>query len=417
MDQRFFLQPFAVSGDRDSIPTAVQPSGTVSYAQGFGVDYELNLATEPTAKPIPRGSTNGLFYDVTFALGDLQRNGTPEFITTADNGGSPYAYAKGALVRWRASGGDPFRVYVSRQDGNTALPSDATKWDPFPEPASNSEATTGTSTTKFISPATLTYVLSSVSVTVPAASFTVSGISRYATQAEIQTGVVDAAMTPAPFRQALLTFLIPPATATTVGRSRFATGPEAAGFALDTVGITPATLGTAIPAASTTQVGRSRFATLVEAQGNALDTVGVTPAGLVDRARFGQNANFAAVSATSYNKTSSRELKELDGECPYGLAEVLALETGIGRYIPGVVPGVNHTQLFLIAEQAEGWIPEVVDPEGATFDGHAYPTLDYTQVVPVLVRALQQENRARRTWQAVSITLGLAALVLHFVGG
>lgn len=417
MDQRFFLQPFAISGDRDSIPTAVQPSGSVSYAQGFGVDYELNLATEPTAKPIPRGSTNGLFYDITFALGDLQRNGTPEFITTADNGGTPYAYAKGALVRWRASGGDPYRVYVSRQDNNTSAPSDATKWDPFPEPASNGEAATGTSTTKFISPATLAYVLSSTSVSVPPASFTVAGISRYATQAEIQTGVVDAAMTPAPFRQALLTFLIPPATTTTVGRSRFATGPEAAAFALDTVGITPASLGIAIPAASTTTVGRSRFATTGEASAAILDTVGVTPAGLADRAKLNANVSFAAVSATSYNKTSSRELKELDGECPYGLAEVLALETAVGRYRPGVVPGVAERQLFLIAEQAREWIPEVVDDDGTTFEGHAYPTLDYTQVVPVLVRALQQENRSRRVWQAVSIALGLAAVALHFIGG
>ncbi len=54
----------------------------------------------------------------------------PQFITTADNDGSPFPYSKDAMCRYDAGGGEI--VYVSLVDSNSALPTDTTKWLPLP---------------------------------------------------------------------------------------------------------------------------------------------------------------------------------------------------------------------------------------------------------------------------------------------
>lgn len=120
---KFFRLPFAVSGDKTAVPDASQPSGSVSYEDGFGVDYELDPGVDPAAKDVPRDETNQLFYDITNAIAELQSFGTPDFITSALNGGVAYSYSKYARVKYS----DGF-VYVSKIDANTDLPTVAASW-------------------------------------------------------------------------------------------------------------------------------------------------------------------------------------------------------------------------------------------------------------------------------------------------
>lgn len=205
MRQKFILTPFAATGDRESPPDAQQPDGSVSYAQGFGPDYEADPATSPTAKPVPREETNGIYFDLSDALRALQTQSAPEFITPEDNGGSPFAYDRGVAVRWSANGQPPFTTYVSRVNGNTAVPSNATNWSPLLfEAATNAQALAGSSSALIITPAALQYVLSQTAVTVPSATTTQAGTTRYATNAEAQSGSpAAAAVTPPALQSAL----------------------------------------------------------------------------------------------------------------------------------------------------------------------------------------------------------------------
>lgn len=126
---KYFLNPFGTAGDKTVIPNDVQVSGSVSYASGWGIDYQKNLATDPTAKPVPRSQTNQLMFDVTENIQQYQRHGNPEFITTADNGGTPFPYAKYAIVRYDDSGvGTNYKLFQSLVDGNTSLPTNAVAW-------------------------------------------------------------------------------------------------------------------------------------------------------------------------------------------------------------------------------------------------------------------------------------------------
>lgn len=127
MDQHYFKTPFASGGDTTAIPEATQPSGDVSMTQGFTYDYERDLATDPAAKAIPRAQDNWLYNVITDALRQYQQVGIPEWITSADNGGSPFAYAQGVLVIKSGV------VYQSLVASNTGTPGvDSDKWGVFP---------------------------------------------------------------------------------------------------------------------------------------------------------------------------------------------------------------------------------------------------------------------------------------------
>lgn len=124
---KFFRIPFATSGDRASIPDASDPSGFVSYTDGYPIDYEQDPTTDPlTAKDIERDKMNQLLFDLSTALKELQSHTVPDFITSALNGGSPWSYDKYDTVRWN-DGVETF-VYESLVGSNTSLPSDTTKW-------------------------------------------------------------------------------------------------------------------------------------------------------------------------------------------------------------------------------------------------------------------------------------------------
>lgn len=76
MPAKKFIIPFAATGDKTAIPNTLQPDGTVSYAQGFGPDYELDKTVDPVnAKDVPRDQTNQLNFDVTDAIGEQQLYG------------------------------------------------------------------------------------------------------------------------------------------------------------------------------------------------------------------------------------------------------------------------------------------------------------------------------------------------------
>lgn len=82
MAGRYFEIPFAATGDRTVTPNAVQPDGSMSYSEGYGFDYE-RANTDPAYKPVPRDGMNGLFYDVTEALGIIQKQGFADWTTDA----------------------------------------------------------------------------------------------------------------------------------------------------------------------------------------------------------------------------------------------------------------------------------------------------------------------------------------------
>lgn len=124
---KFFIFPFGEDGDKATIPDDTQPSGSVSYQEGFGADYQKELGVDPDAKPIPRDQSNQLYYDITNAIRQYQTLGVPDFITEADFGGDPFPYDIYAIVRYN-NGIHGFQTFESRKTNNTDLPSVAASW-------------------------------------------------------------------------------------------------------------------------------------------------------------------------------------------------------------------------------------------------------------------------------------------------
>lgn len=124
---KFFRFPFALTGDKTAVPDDTQPSGSVSYEQGYGFDYSRDPASDPLAKNIERAKMNQLFYDITSVLNQYQTTGVPLFITAAENDGVAYEYEVNAQVRYD-DGVNGFRTYVSLVDNNDQLPTVGTHW-------------------------------------------------------------------------------------------------------------------------------------------------------------------------------------------------------------------------------------------------------------------------------------------------
>lgn len=128
MAQTYFKTPFANAGDVVTIPEATQPGGEVSYDQGFGVDYELSSSDVDVLYP-ERPVINELFKAITTNLQILAQHGFPDWITSADNDGSPYPYDIYSFVRHNDV------VYFSLENGNTDEPPSA-NWSAFSAPQS-----------------------------------------------------------------------------------------------------------------------------------------------------------------------------------------------------------------------------------------------------------------------------------------
>ena len=82
---KIYKQPFAHDGDTIAIPDASQPDGKMSSADGWTPDYQLPK-TDPNYKPVGRQEMNGVFKEVTEALGQVQVQGSATW--SAD--GAPY---------------------------------------------------------------------------------------------------------------------------------------------------------------------------------------------------------------------------------------------------------------------------------------------------------------------------------------
>lgn len=128
MRQKYYIDPFAFSGDQTAVPDAADPSGFVSYTLGYTFDYERLLdGSDPLAKFPTRQNMNYLLFEETNNIQQYQQNGVPEFITSTNNGGTPFTYSKGAQVLYSGSGNPPFVAYISLVDGNADTPP-SVKW-------------------------------------------------------------------------------------------------------------------------------------------------------------------------------------------------------------------------------------------------------------------------------------------------
>lgn len=153
---KFFRFPFAASGDKSAVPDTSQPTGVVSYEQGWGPDYQLNPKADPNAKPVDRQAMNQILADVTAAIREQQTTAIPDWIAPIQNGGLPFAYAVNALVRYDDGGG--VKIYVNTIDGNTNDPTGA-GWSVAPLSGAaplDSPAFTGTPTAPTAAPGTST---------------------------------------------------------------------------------------------------------------------------------------------------------------------------------------------------------------------------------------------------------------------
>ena len=123
---------FAVSGDKTDVPTDSQIDNTVSYEDGYTPDYQLEQV-DPSKKNIERGKLNSILNVITQSVKRWQDGFWPDFISSADNGGTAVEYSKDAAVF--GTGYDGEGIYFSLEDANTTEPTDNTKWRkwlPFP---------------------------------------------------------------------------------------------------------------------------------------------------------------------------------------------------------------------------------------------------------------------------------------------
>lgn len=123
---KFFRIPFALTGARAAVPFPDPGTGEVNYETGYPAQYQLPK-TDPASRNIERDKMNQLFYDMTAAIAELQSTGTPDFITSALNGGVAYSYGLGARVRYDDGVNGP-RVFQSLKNANTSLPTVAADW-------------------------------------------------------------------------------------------------------------------------------------------------------------------------------------------------------------------------------------------------------------------------------------------------
>jgi hypothetical protein len=123
-------KPFADTGDKTVIPEAIQPDGGVSFDQGWGAFYELNPATDPSAKRLSRTNYNYLFNVLFSNQKELVKQGVNNHIIGKE-------YDANDKVR-----GVDGKNYISLEDANTDTPP-STKWKLDPN---NSITITGTAT-------------------------------------------------------------------------------------------------------------------------------------------------------------------------------------------------------------------------------------------------------------------------------
>ncbi|PZS96794.1 tail fiber domain-containing protein [Stenotrophomonas maltophilia] len=97
----------------------------------------------------------------------------------------------------------------------------------------------------------------------------------------------------------------------------------------------------------------------------------------------------ALTTSGGYDFGSSRKLKNIDGELPYGLAVVEKMELAAGHYKPEYNDD-GRRRLFFVAEQLAELVPEAVDLEGVEFQGERVASVKLDQLLPVMAKAIQE---------------------------
>ena len=111
MAKRFVI-PFASTGDKSTTPDATDPGGAISYSQGWPVAYQLP-DTDPAYRPVGRQEMNGVLFDITGAIAELQTLGFPEWVAVT---GLVTPYIVNAWVRRLGN------VYFNTVVNNSAAP-------------------------------------------------------------------------------------------------------------------------------------------------------------------------------------------------------------------------------------------------------------------------------------------------------
>lgn len=158
----YYINTFASAGDVATIPVTGTNLSAVNFQYGYGANYSKSLETDPDALKLDRQTFNYLMNTMTANWQNLYQNGVAPWISSADNGGSPYSYSKNALVRYTDG-----KNYFSLVDTNTTTPgSDPTKWYMWSPSPSTKQVTLTTSPGSTL--ANNTYVVNSGSlITVP----------------------------------------------------------------------------------------------------------------------------------------------------------------------------------------------------------------------------------------------------------
>lgn len=119
---KYFKNPFAVAGDQATVPEVAPPDGSLSWESGYGPDYQKDYPDDPESLALQRAQYNRVLNNITTALQQYQQIGVPNFISTSDNGGTPFPYAKNSFALYFG------KIYQSITDDNETLPTDTENW-------------------------------------------------------------------------------------------------------------------------------------------------------------------------------------------------------------------------------------------------------------------------------------------------
>lgn len=119
---KYFLNPFAINGDKESIPDASDPNGFVSYDTGYGYDYERDPdpLIDPLTKDIERDKMNQIFFDITENIKFMQDSGgVPEWSAARV---AVAGYPRDAKVVYAGI------TYTSTVNNNVSTPGSSATW-------------------------------------------------------------------------------------------------------------------------------------------------------------------------------------------------------------------------------------------------------------------------------------------------
>lgn len=264
--------------------------------------------------------------------------------------------------------------------------------------------------------------------TVPAASATVAGIQRNATNAETAAGASsNTTVTPAGLAFALPS-LVPPASTSVVGRTRYASNADAAAVSAFDRAVTPSNLAqtkqiawidglqgaldSKAPVANPNFQGLLRtFEKIQTATAAAVLTTGTAgtvflrpnadaEVGQLTVSTDGSVSISGPLNAPAgVNLGSSRKLKRIDGPLVGMRQAVDAFEVARGTYRTDYVDD-GRERAFIIAESVLPVLPFAADAEGVEYNGERVPSLHIEQLIPVLVGAVQELSAELRAVRA-----------------